>query len=553
MLNPTQIIRLLHIQRVLVRHGLDEVVFAMHLFRPVRFISRLFPWNWFKRSYEGTTGERVRKVLEELGPIFIKFGQILSTRRDVLPEEVAKELAKLQDDVPPFSGKIARQLIEEAFGKTTVELFKEFDETPLASASIAQVHTATMHDGREMIVKVVRPDIEQIIRRDLSIMHILADMAEHYWEDVQRLRPSKVVDEFERTLLDELDLQREAANASQLRRNFIDSDMLYVPQVEWDLTRRNVMVMERIVGIPVSDLEQLQAAGIDLKQLAETGVEVFFTQVLRDNFFHADIHPGNIFIDAGTNDKPKILVVDFGIMSSLSEFDLRYLTENFLAFLNRDYQKVAELHVESGWVPHGTRVDEFEFAIRTVCEPLFDRPLREISYGTLLLRLFQTARRFNMVIMPQLILFQKTLVNMEGLGRMLYPELDIWHTARPILERWMSERVGIRGVMKGTRENIPHWLDRLPDLPNKTIDLIERLRDGRIQFEWTSNQMEELRKELRASSIRSTHSIIGSITLLTGIVLHGFNSSPTELTQVTVLSWVLGVIGTGLLIRAMRE
>ena len=553
MLNPTQIIRLLHIQRVLVRHGLDEVVFAMHLFRPVRFISRLFPWNWFKRSYEGTTGERVRKVLEELGPIFIKFGQILSTRRDVLPEEVAKELAKLQDDVPPFSGKIARQLIEEAFGKTTTELFKEFDETPLASASIAQVHTATMHDGREMIVKVVRPDIEQIIRRDLSIMHILADMAEHYWEDVQRLRPSKVVDEFERTLLDELDLQREAANASQLRRNFIDSDMLYVPQVEWDLTRRNVMVMERIVGIPVSDLEQLQAAGIDLKQLAETGVEVFFTQVLRDNFFHADIHPGNIFIDAGTNDKPKILVVDFGIMSSLSEFDLRYLTENFLAFLNRDYQKVAELHVESGWVPHGTRVDEFEFAIRTVCEPLFDRPLREISYGTLLLRLFQTARRFNMVIMPQLILFQKTLVNMEGLGRMLYPELDIWHTARPILERWMSERVGIRGVMKGTRENIPHWLDRLPDLPNKTIDLIERLRDGRIQFEWTSNQMEELRKELRASSIRSTHSIIGSITLLTGIVLHGFNSSPTELTQVTVLSWVLGVIGTGLLIRAMRE
>ena len=553
MLSPTQIIRLLHIQRVLVRHGLDEIVFAMHLFRPLRFMSRLFPWSWFKRTHAGTTGERVRKVLEELGPIFVKFGQILSTRRDMLPEEVTGELAKLQDHVPPFSGHRARQIIEAAFAKTIAELFREFDETPLASASIAQVHTATMHDGRQMIVKVVRPDIEQIIRRDLSLLHILADMAEHYWRDAQRLGPGKVVDEFERTLLDELDLQREAANASQLRRNFIDSDMLYVPQIEWDLTRQNVMVMERITGIPVSNTVQLQAAGIDLQQLAKAGIEVFFTQVLRDNFFHADIHPGNIFVAPADDGKAKILVVDFGIMSSLSEFDLRYLTENFLAFLNRDYQRVAELHVESGWVPQGTRVDEFEFAIRTVCEPLFDRPLREISYGTLLLRLFQTARRFNMVIMPQLILFQKTLVNMEGLGRMLYPELDIWQTARPILERWMSERVGLRGVMKGTRENIPHWLDRLPDLPNKSIDLIERLRNGRVQFEWTSNQMEELRKELRTSSIRSTHSIIGSITLLTGIVLHGFNSAPTGLNQVTVLSWVLGVIGIGLLICAMRE
>lgn len=553
MLNPGQIIRLLHIQRVLIRHGLDEIVFAMHLFRPVRFIGRLLPWNWHKRTYAGTTAERVRKVLEELGPIFIKFGQILSTRRDMLSEEVARELAKLQDHVPPFSGRLARQIIEEAFGKTTATLFREFDEVPLASASIAQVHSATMHDGREMIVKVVRPDIEQIIRRDLSLLHILAEMAEHYWEDAQRLGPGKVVDEFERALLDELDLQREAANASQLRRNFIDSDILYVPQVEWDLTRRNVMVMERISGIPVNNIEQLQAAGIDLQQLAQAGIEVFFTQVLRDNFFHADIHPGNIFVDSGEDGKAKILVVDFGIMSSLSEFDLRYLTENFLAFLNRDYQKVAELHVASGWVPHGTRVDEFEFAIRTVCEPLFDRPLKEISYGTLLLRLFQTARRFNMVIMPQLILFQKTLVNMEGLGRMLYPELDIWHTARPILERWMRERVGLRGVLKGTRENISHWLDRLPGLPDKTLDLMERLQDGRLQFEWTSKQMDELRKEIRASSIRSTHSLIGSITLLTGIVLHGFNDAPTALTQVTIFSWLLGVVGTGLLIRAMRE
>lgn len=553
MLNPGHIIRLLYIQRILIRHGLDELVLAMHLFRPVRFIARLLPWNWFRRPHEGTRAERVRRVLEELGPIFIKFGQILSTRRDMLPEDVARELAKLQDHVPPFSGKVARQIIEDAFHKSVDDLFAEFDESPLASASIAQVHKAKMHDGREMIVKVVRPDIERTILRDLSLMHILADMAERYWEDVQRIKPSNIVDEFERTILDELDLQREAANASQLRRNFLDSESLYVPQVEWDLTRRNVMVMERIKGIPVADIEQLQAAGVDLKQLAEVGVEVFFTQVLRDNFFHADIHPGNIFVQVDQQGKSKILVVDFGIMSSLSEFDLRYLTENFLAFLNRDYQRVAELHVESGWVPAGTRVDEFEFAIRTVCEPLFDRPLREISYGTLLLRLFQTARRFNMVIMPQLILFQKTLVNMEGLGRMLYPELDIWHTARPILEHWMSQRVGVRGVIKGTKENVPHWLDRLPGLPNKTIDLIERLRDGRIQFEWTSHQMEELRKELRASSIRSTHSVIGSIILLTGIVLYGFNSSANELNEVSILSWVLGVLGVALLIRAIRE
>ena len=516
MLTPGQVLRLLTIQRVLIRHGLDELVFAMHLFRPIRFVQYLLPWNWFKRDRE-PRAVRLRRVLEELGPIFVKFGQLLSTRKDMVPEDIAIEFSLLQDRVPPFPGAEARQIIEEAFGLGIAGIFAEFSETPLASASIAQVHSARLKDGREMIVKVVRPGIHKLIRRDLGLMHILAGMAEAYWEDARRLKPSNVVYEFEKTLLDELDLMREAANASQLRRNFADSDVLYVPHVEWSLTRRNVMVMERITGIPVNDVARLRQAGVDLRQVAEAGVALFFTQVFRDSFFHADMHPGNIFIRPEPDGRMRILVVDFGIMSSLSEFDQRYLAENFLAFLNRDYQKVAELHVESGWVPPGTRVDEFEFAIRTVCEPLFDRPLKEISFGTLLLRLFQTARRFNMVVLPQLILLQKTLVSVEGLGRMLHPDLDIWQVARPLLERWMNERVGVRGLVRGTRENMPYWLDRLPELPSRTIDLIERLRDGKIQFEWRSRELEELRRDLREHNRRTTLAIVGGAVLLAAI------------------------------------
>jgi ubiquinone biosynthesis protein len=544
MLTPGQILRLLYIQRILVRNGLDEIVFSLNLFRKVRFLQYLLPWNWNKKI-RSPRGVRIRTVLEELGPIYIKFGQILSTRRDMLPDDISLELAKLQDHVPPFPGEVARDIIEKSLNTKLTDIFEDFDLVPLASASIAQVHTARLNDGREMIVKVVRPGIEKIIRRDLGLMHIIAEMAESYSGDFQNLRPTGVVKEFEKTLLDELDLMREAANASQLRRNFTDSHILYVPQVEWEYTRHDVMVMERIQGIPINDFQALRDADINFQWLAEAGVEVFFTQVFRDSYFHADMHPGNIFVKPGADGKQaKIMVVDFGIMSSLSEFDKRYLAENLLAFLNKDYQKVAELHVQSGWVPAGTRVDEFEFAIRAVCEPLFDRPLKDISFGTLLLRLFQTAERFNMVIMPQLLLLQKTLVNIEGLGRELYPDLNLWKTARPHLERWMTDRTGIRGLIKGTQENFPYWVDRLPELPTGLLDLLERIREGRFKFEWKQDELEKLRKEMQASNRRTILAIIGATLMIGCFILLGFNNPILGLADTTVITWVLGVIGT---------
>ncbi len=549
-----EISRLLTIQKVLARHGLDEIAFASGVSRATKILFYIFPWNWFGRK-QGPRGERLRCALEELGPIFIKFGQLLSTRRDFLPEDISQEFLKLQDNVPPFPSKEARCIIEDAFESKIEDIFLEFDDIPLASASIAQVHAAKMKDGREMIVKVVRPDIEEVIRRDLGLMYFLAEKAERYTEDGRRLGPVNVIAEFEKTLIAELDLMREAANASQLRRNFADSDKLYVPEVDWDLTHENVMVMERISGIPVNDFESLKAAGVDLKWLAEAGVEVFFTEVLRDSFFHADMHPGNIFVSRPEPGKPaKIMVVDFGIMSSLSEFDQRYLAENFLAFLDRDYRKVAELHVESGWIPAGTRVDEFEFAIRTVCEPLFDRPLREISFGTMLLRLFQTARQFDMVILPQLLLLQKTLVNIEGLGRQLYPELDIWKTARPMFEYWMHQRLGVRGLAKGLKDNLPRWLDRLPDLPNKTIDIIERLRDGKIQMELKATELEKIRTEIRRSNQRTVLATVGSAFVICAAVIFGLDGfSPAMFGGIPYLTWLFGGVGLGLLVFSMGE
>ncbi|TDJ16575.1 MAG: ubiquinone biosynthesis regulatory protein kinase UbiB [Gammaproteobacteria bacterium] len=549
-----EISRLITIQKTLIRYGLDEIVLASSGSRPVRILFYLFPWNWFGRK-RGPRAERLRCALEDLGPIFIKLGQILSTRRDFLPEDISQEFSKLQDKVPPFPGKEARRIIEDAFEKKIDEIFLEFDETPLASASIAQVHAAKMKDGREMIIKVVRPDVEEIIRRDLGLMYFLADKVERYTEDGRRLGPVNVIAEFEKTLLGELDLMREAANASQLRRNFADSDKLYVPEVCWDLTHKNVMVMERISGIAVNDIESLKAAGVDLKWLAEAGIEIFFTEVLRDSFFHADMHPGNIFVSRPEPGKPaKIMLVDFGIMSSLSEFDQRYLAENFMAFLDRDYQRVAELHVESGWVPAGTRIDEFEFAIRTVCEPLFDRSLTEISFGTMLLRLFQTARQFGMVIIPQLLLLQKTLVNIEGLGRQLYPELDIWKTARPLFEYWMHDRIGVRGLAKGLKQNLPRWLDRLPDLPNKTIDIIERLRDGKIQVELKAPELEKIRTEIRQSNKRSVLATVGSAFIICAAVIFGLDGySPAMVGGVPYLTWLFGGVGLLLLLFSMSE
>jgi len=541
-----QILRLIYINFVLTRHGLDEFIFATHLFRPLRFINLLLPWNWLKRV-NAPRGERIRLALEDLGPIFVKFGQILSTRRDLLPDDIADELALLQDNVPSFSISHSRAIIEAAYGDKIDNIFATFTDEPLASASIAQVHTATLPDGDEVIVKVLRPNVEKIIRRDLIILEYLARLAERFWSEGKRLRPCEVVDDYKHTILDELDLMREAANASQLKRNFEGSADLYVPDVYWSLTRKNVMVMERIHGHPVSDINSLKKHNIDLKKLSERGVEIFFTQVFKHNFFHADMHPGNVFV----SDSGQYIAVDFGIMGTLSPNDQRYLAENFLAFFNRDYQRVAELHVESGWVPKTTRVEEFESAIRSVCEPIFERPLKEISFGNLLLRLFQTARRFDMPIQPQLVLLQKTLLNIEGLGRQLYPDLDLWQTAKPFLERWMNEHLGVRGLIKSLKRNAPLMAEKLPELPLLLHEVLDKAQHGKLQIEWKSHELEKLRKDLRRSSRRNYATITGAALVISASVLLGLDGrAPTIIFDAPILSWIFGGLGVLILLAA---
>ena len=514
MIRPSQAWRLIHINLVLLRHGLDEVILATHLFRPLRFLLYLAPWYWFRGELPPYP-VRIRETLEDLGPIFVKFGQILSTRRDLLPEDLADELARLQDRVPPFPGPQARAIIEKAWRMPIEEVLDEFDERPLASASIAQVHTARLKDGREVVVKVLRPGIEKTIRRDLGLLYIVANLAQRYWKDGRRLRPVEVVAEYEKTIFDELDLMREAANASQLRRNFLGSEMLYQPEVYWDLTRANVMVMERIYGTPVSDVAALKAQGISMRLLGERGVEIFFTQVFRDNFFHADMHPGNIFVEPSG----RYIAVDFGIVGTLTKEDQRYLAENLLAFFNRDYRRVAELHVESGWVPAGTRIDEFESAIRTVCEPIFEKPLAEISFGHFLLRLFQTARRFNMEIQPQLVLLQKTLLNIEGMGRQLYPELDLWTTAKPFMERWMKEQMGPKAFLARTRKTLPLAAEQLPELPLLVYRVLNGLDRQTLSVRWRADELERLRREVRDNNGKVTASMSGGALILAGTLL----------------------------------
>jgi ubiquinone biosynthesis protein len=515
-LRPSEAWRLAHISWVLLRFGLDDLVLATHLLRPLRFVRFAMPWTWVRGDL-GPRAVRLRLSLEALGPIFVKFGQLLSTRRDLLPDDIANELAKLQDRVPPFPGAVARTTVETSFGKPVAELFRSFDENALASASIAQVHAAELLDGREVVVKVLRPGIERTIRHDIGLLKLVAELAERYWKDARRLRPVEVVAEAERVFFDELDLLREAANASQLRRAFEGSELLYIPEVHWPLTHRDVMVMERISGIPVSDLPAMRAAGVDLKRVAENGVEIFFTQVFRDSFFHADMHPGNIFVTPEGN----YIAVDFGIMGTLSPIDQRYLAENFLAFFRRDYRRVAELHVESGWVPAGTRVDAFESAIRTVCEPIFERPLAEISFGTLLLRLFQTARRFEMEVQPQLVLLQKTLLSIEGLGRDLYPELDLWQTAKPFLERWMSEQVGHRALLRGLKENLPLWAEKLPEMPGLVHRALTRLEELPAQREQQLQELKALREELRIGKRQVLTAVTGAALLISGGLVYG--------------------------------
>ncbi len=544
MMRPAQITRLIHINYVLVKHGLDEIILATHLFRPFRFLYYTAPWNWVPRQRD-PRAVRIRQALEELGPIYVKFGQILSTRQDLLPDDIALELARLQDDVPPFPGSDARARIESTFGQPIATLFAQFDETPLASASIAQVHAARLNDGADVVVKILRPNIRHLIKRDVNLLYTVARMAERYWKVGRRLRAIEVVAEFEKTLYDELDLLREAANASQLRRNFSGTDLLYVPEVYWDYCRPGIMVMERIYGIQISNVKALRDNGIDLKSLSERGVEIFFTQVFRHNFFHADMHPGNLFVGRDG----RYMAVDFGIMGTLNPVDQRYLAENFLAFFNRDYRRVAELHVESAWVPAGTRVDEFESAIRTVCEPIFEKPLKEISFGNVLLRLFQTARRFDMEVQPQLVLLQKTLLNIEGLGRQLYPELDLWKTAKPFLERTMSEQLGARAVFRNLRDSAPEWGKVIPELPVLAHSFLEQATSGKLQVEWTSKELTRLRRELRQANRRNVIAIIGTGLVLAAAVIYGLDGyAPLVLLGAPWLSWILGLAGIALLV-----
>ncbi len=544
MIRPAQILRLAHINFVLVRHGLDDLILATHLLRPFRFMYYMAPWNWLPRERD-PRAVRIRRALVDLGPIYVKFGQILSTRRDLLPDDIADELAKLQDRVPPFPGAMARAAIEASLGESVDTVFRSFDETPLASASIAQVHAAEMPDGREVVVKVLRPNVRHYIERDVSLLKTVAGLADRYWKDGHRLRPREVVSEFEKTLYDELDLLREAANASQLRRNFRDDNKLYVPEVFFPLCREDVMVMERIHGIPISNVPALKEAGIDLKVLSERGVEIFFTQVFTHNFFHADMHPGNIFVAPDG----RYMAVEFGIMGTLHPEDQRYLAGNFLAFFRRDYRRVAELHVESEWVPSGTRVDEFESAIRTVCEPIFEKPLKEISFGNVLLRLFQTARRFNMVVQPQLVLLQKTLLNIEGLGRQLYPDLDLWQTAKPFLERNMSEQLGPRHLLRKLKQSIPAWSDNLPELPMLAYRVLDQAGSGKLQVEWKSEEIRKLQQEVRRANRRTVSAVIGSGLILSAAIIYGLDGyAPLMLLDAPLLTWLLGGAGAAMLL-----
>jgi ubiquinone biosynthesis protein len=506
--------RLIHIQWVLLFHGLDELVLKTHLFRPIRYLAVLSPYYWARKKSD-PRGVRIRQALEDLGPIYVKFGQALSTRKDLLPEDIADELVKLQDKVPPFPSDVAKAIIERELGQPISTCFAEFDSIPLASASVAQVHTATLNTGERVIVKVLRPDIEARIHSDMALMYELARIAEKFWLDARRLRAMEVVAEFEKTLLDELDLVREAGNAAKLRRNFEQSPLLYVPEIHWELTRRNVMVMERIYGIPVGEIESLRSGGADFKLLAERGVEIFFTQVFRDNFFHADMHPGNIFVDLPA----KYIAVDFGIVGSLSSSDQRYLAENFLAFFNRDYRRVAEMHIESGWVPNNTRVEEFESAIRSVCEPIFEKPLKDISFGLLLLRLFQTARRFDMVVQPQLVLLQKTLLNIEGLGRQLYPELDLWQTAKPFLENWFKDRLGPKAKLKKLAQQFPEIVAQFPEIPGLIYKALEDAGQTKAQMQAQNRELMLLRQQMQANQAYTGWIILLSAAMICSAIL----------------------------------
>ncbi len=534
----TEVKRLYHIIRVQLEYGLDELLPNHQLLKaPLLGRKCLF---WLKNKYpEKPLGERLRLALQELGPVWIKFGQMMSTRRDLFPPHIADQLALLQDNVAPFDGRLAQKHIEEALGGKVETWFDDFDVEPLASASIAQVHTAKLKEsGREIVIKVIRPDIEPVIQADIRLMYRMAYIVAKAMPEARRLKPVEVVREYEKTLIDELDLRREAANAIQLRRNFQGSDELYVPEVISELSNRTVMVSERIYGIQVSDIEGLRSHGINMQVLAERGVRVFFTQVFRDSFFHADMHPGNVFINPEHPENPQWIGLDCGIVGTLNSEDKRYLAENFLAFFNRDYRRVAELHVESGWVPFDTNVDEFERAIRIVCDPIFAKPLCEISFGHVLINLFNTARRFNMEVQPQLVLLQKTLLYVEGLGRQLYPQLDLWQTAKPFLERWMIDQVGPGSVIKSIKEKAPMWAEKLPELPELVYD---SLKQGRVMSERLDKIYQGYRETKRQHGTAKFLFGVGATLIVCATILmtSGYDDFSLWSGSLGIISWLL--------------
>jgi ubiquinone biosynthesis protein len=521
--------RLLQIQRVLVRHRLDEIILATHLFRPLRFAFYLSPATWFRRKASLSRAERLRLALEELGPIFMKFGQTLSTRRDLLPRDIADELEKLQDRVPPFSNAAARAIVEAAYERPVSEVFARFDEAPIAAATIAQVHGAQLKEGKEVVVKIVRPGIRSLIQRDIEVMYELAGLAKRYWRDAPRLRPVELVREYEKTILDELDLKREAANAAQLRRNFAGSHLLYVPEVYWDYTRNNVMVMERVQGVLVNDVAELQRRGANIQRLAENGVEIFFTQAFRHNFFHADMHPGNIFVMLDNPDQPRYAAVDFGIVGTLAPRDQHYLAENFLAFFEHDYRRIAQLHIDSGWIPAHVRVDELESAVRTVCEPIANKPLREISFGQVLISLFEAAQRFDAQLQPQLMLIQKTLLQIEGVGRQLYPDLDLWKTAQPLLRQWVAERWSLRALARDARKQLPDMLQALRQLPPLVENTIQRASDGQFRLPLDTTEIERLKQTIHDDGRRRDVTLVTTVAAFSGVLLIIAEVGPTWL------------------------
>jgi ubiquinone biosynthesis protein len=541
--------RLIRIFLIICRYRLDQFIPLHRLPERWQWVFRLGPWHFFTPP-ETQRGQRLKEALEALGPIHVKFGQLLSTRPDLVPDDIAEALAELQDRVTPFPGEVARDIVEKTLKKPVTELFNRFETQPMASASIAQVHAASLLDGREVVVKVIRPDIHQTIIMDLQLLLTLAGWLERFWPESRRLHPVQVVEDYQLTLMDELDMMKEAANTSQLRRNFPNTPLLYIPEVHWDLTRECVLVMERIYGVPISDLQTLRASGANLKLLAERGVEIFFTQVFRDSFFHADMHPGNIFVDISRPGDPRYIAVDCGIVGTLSPQDQSYLARNLMAFFRRDYRQVAELHISSGWIPRTTRVNEFESAIRSVCEPIFARPLKDISFGQFLVRLFQTARRFDMEVQPQLVLLQKTLLNIEGLGRQLYPDLDLWATAMPFLEKWLKDRITPPGLLKVIQRQLPQWLEQTPEMPDLIYQAFDRIRNlETLPASYHGRQKDQA--ETSATSAKRHRHLKWGATLLGLGLLTGTPAGAELLHDMSLPALLAAVIGSVLLLRSL--